>query len=41
MLLLARSLNGCDEALTMAHGFPNEMLKQFVATGLAKHLWRR
>jgi hypothetical protein len=27
LLLLARSPNGCTEALLMAHGFPTEMLE--------------
>jgi hypothetical protein len=36
LLLLARSPNGCTEAMMMAHGFPTEMLEEFVTTGLAK-----
>jgi hypothetical protein len=36
LLFLARGLNGRSEALMMAHGFPTEMLEEFVATGLAK-----
>jgi hypothetical protein len=36
LLLLARSPNGCTEAMLMAHGFPIEMLEELVTTGLAK-----
>lgn len=35
LLLLARSPNGCSEALLMAHGFPAEMLEEVVTMGLA------
>jgi hypothetical protein len=33
--LLARSPNGCTEALMMAHGFDGTMLGQLVLDGLA------
>jgi hypothetical protein len=33
--LLARSPNGCTEALMMAHGFESAMLGQLVVDGLA------
>jgi hypothetical protein len=33
--LLARSPNGCTEALMMAHGFEGAMLGQLVVDGLA------
>jgi hypothetical protein len=33
--LLARSPNGCTEALMMAHGFESEILGQLVLDGLA------
>jgi hypothetical protein len=33
--LLARSPNGCTEALMMAHGFPMDMLGKLVLDGLA------
>jgi hypothetical protein len=36
LLLLARSPNGCTEALMMAHGFESAMLGQFTLEGLAK-----
>jgi hypothetical protein len=36
LLFLARHLNGCTEAVLMAHGFPSQMLEEFVTTGLAK-----
>jgi hypothetical protein len=34
--LLARSPNGCTQAILMAHGFPTEMLEELVMAGLAK-----
>lgn len=36
LLFLARHLNGLTEAVLMAHGFPSQMLEEFVTTGLAK-----
>jgi hypothetical protein len=36
LLLLARSPNGCTEAVLMAHGFPSEMLEELLTTGLVK-----
>jgi hypothetical protein len=36
LLFLARHLHGCTEAVLMAHGFPSQMLEEFVTTGLAK-----
>jgi hypothetical protein len=35
LALLARSPNGCTEALMMAHGFPLAMLGDLVMGGLA------
>jgi hypothetical protein len=35
LLLLARSPNGCNEALLMAHGFPSDMLDELATAGLA------
>jgi hypothetical protein len=34
--LLARSPNGCAEAILMAHGFPMEMLEELTSSGHAK-----
>jgi hypothetical protein len=34
--LLARSPNGCTEALLMAHGFPTEMLTGLLTHGLVR-----
>jgi hypothetical protein len=36
LLFLARHPNGCTEAVLMAHGFPSEMLEDFVIAGLSK-----
>jgi hypothetical protein len=36
LLFLARDPNGRTEAVLMAHGFPSQMLEEFVTAGLAK-----